>query len=356
MNLSALLTRYRHWRDDGTRMVLAVVVKADGSTYAKPGAMMLIGQRGEYEGLLSGGCLEGDLLSRAEPVFASGASIDVIYDMRDQEHDQLWGLGLGCGGMMQIRLMLLDPAAEHFPLGAIESAVAAHQPLHIAVLMTGERSAGLWATAATSNSYGLSAEEQDTLEPLLTRCDRPEIVTTAVGEIFVAPVALPTRLLILGAGPDALPLAQLALAQGWELEVADHRPAYADQFRAAGGPEITVIQPAALASSFDLNSFDAAVVMSHHLATDHIYLRNLADSRMSYIGSLGPKDRRNQLLEDLQPELGNRLSDLRQRLYAPIGLDIGARGPEGIALAICAQIQTVLSGHAAGHLGPPATA
>jgi xanthine dehydrogenase accessory factor len=356
MNLSAVLARYRQWRDGGTPMVLAIVVKADGSTYAKPGGMMLIGQGGQYEGLLSGGCLEGDLMSRAEPVFMSGNSTDVIYDMRDQEHDQLWGLGLGCGGMMQIQLMLLDPAAEYFPLGAIEAAVSKRQSLHIAMLMLGGRSAGLCQTPESTNSYGLNDEQRRTLEPLLVGCERPEVVTTQMGDAFVAPITLPTRLLILGAGPDALPLAQQALLQGWELQVVDHRPAYADPFRAAGGPEISVMQPAPLASHFDLDGFDAAVVMRHHLATDHVYLRNLANTTIPYIGSLGPRDRRDQLLKDLQPELGNNLANLKRRLYAPIGLDIGARGPEGIALAICAQIQSALSGHHGGHLGSPTTA
>ena len=353
MNLSALLARYRQWRDDGTSMVLAIVVKADGSTYAKPGAMMLIGQGGQYAGLLSGGCLEGDLISRAEPVFNSGNSADVVYDMRDQEHDQLWGLGLGCGGMMQIRLMKLEPRTHHFPLGAIEAAVSARQAVHIAVLLEGGRNAGLFAAASSSEAYGLSDDEHRLLKPLLTQCDRAQVVDTALGEVFVAPIALPTRLLILGAGPDALPLAQLALAQGWELEVVDHRPTYADQFRAAGGPPITVLQPEALASHFDLNRFDAAVVMSHHLRTDHIYLRSVAAATVPYVGSLGPRDRRDQLLKDLRSDLGDELAGLQRRLYAPIGLDIGARGPEGIALAICAQIQATLSGRGGGHLGAP---
>ena len=354
MNLTALLARYRQWRDDGTPMVLAIVVKADGSTYAKPGAMMLIGQDDQYAGLLSGGCLEGDLISRAQSVFSSGESADVIYDMSDQEHDQLWGLGLGCGGMMQIRLMRLDAAAAHFPLGALADAVSSHQTLHLAILLEGSRAAGLCATSESSQRYELSDAELSVVEPLVKQTDRPKIVETTLGEVFIAPVQCPTRLLILGAGPDAVPLTQLALALGWELEVADHRPAYADQFRAAGGPAITVVQPDALSDHFDLNRFDAAIVMSHHLRTDHLYLRSLATTTIPYVGSLGPRDRRDQLIKDLRSDLGNELADLQRRLYAPIGLDIGARGPEGIALAICAEIQATLRGHGGGHLGAPA--
>lgn len=334
-------------------MVLALVTKAAGSTYAKPGAMMLIGEQGTYQGLLSGGCLEGDLMSRAEPVFQSGASVSVIYDMRDQEQDQLWGLGLGCGGMMEIRLIALDPATDHFPLGAMDSAVQEHRAGSFGILVDAERGTGLVVTGNTTQSNGLTAEQQAELAALLANVVAAEVETSTLGEVFVAPLPLPAKLLILGAGPDALPVVQLAQAQGWQVQVADHRPAYNEQFTAAGGPEVKIIQADQLATVFDLNDFDAAVVMSHHLNTDRHYLRCLADTAIPYLGSLGPPERRDQLLNDLKADLGDDLSRLTTRLYAPIGLEIGARGPEGIALSICAEIQSVLSGTNAGHMGSP---
>jgi xanthine dehydrogenase accessory factor len=353
MNPSALLARFREWRDQGNPMVLALVTKAAGSTYAKPGAMMLIGEQGTYQGLLSGGCLEGDLMSRAEPVFQSGQSASVIYDMRDQEQDQLWGLGLGCGGMMEIRLIALDPVTDHFPLGAINSAVQERCAGSFGIMVNAERGAGLVVTPRATHSNGVTEVQQGVLEPLLSNVVAAEVVPSSLGEVFVAPLPLPAKLLILGAGPDALPVVQLAQAQGWQVEVADHRPAYNEQFVAAGGPEVKIIQADQLATEFDLNDFDAAVVMSHHLNTDRHYLRSLADTAIPYLGSLGPPDRRDQLLNDLKTDLGDDLSRLTKRLYAPIGLEIGARGPEGIALSICAEIQSVLSGNSAGHMGPP---
>ncbi len=334
-------------------MVLALVTKAAGSTYAKPGAMMLIADQGAYQGLLSGGCLEGDLMSRAEPVFANGASTSVIYDMRDQEEDQLWGLGLGCGGMMEIRLIALDPAADHFPLGAIDRAVTEHHAGSFGIMVNAEHAAGLVATSEAVHGAGLTEDQRGVLESLLDEVTTPKLAPSSIGEVFVAPLPLPAKLLILGAGPDALPVVQLAQAQGWQVQVADHRPAYDEQFVAAGGPAVKIIQADQLASAFDLDDFDAAVVMSHHLNTDRQYLRCLADADIPYVGSLGPPDRRDQLLNDLKADLGDNLNRLTSRLYAPIGLDIGARGPEGIALSICAEIQTVLTRNHAGHKGAP---
>ena len=352
MNPKALLERFRTWRNADMPMVLALVIEAAGSTYAKPGAMMLIGKEGIYQGLLSGGCLEGDLMSRAEPVFTTGENVSVVYDMRDQEEDQLWGLGLGCGGMMVIRLLALDPANDYFPLGAIDRAIEQQADGRFAVLVNANTTTGIVTTRQGSSVCNLSREEQTKVQKLLDDAKAPHIADSPLGELFVAPIPTPIRLLILGAGPDALPLVELAQAQGWQVQVADHRPAYEAQFSAAGGPAIKIVDPNRLRTEFDLDDFDAAVVMSHHLNTDRLYLQALAGSQIPYVGSLGPPDRRKQLLDDLKADLGN-VSQLTSRLYAPIGLDIGARGPEGIALSICAEIHGVLCGNGAGHLGAP---
>ena len=156
-----------------------------------------------------------------------------------------------------------------------------------------------------------------------------------------APFKLPTpiRLLILGAGLDAVPLTRLADEIGWSCTIADHRPAYVEH---AGFPdecEKHCVEPAQLVATVDLYTFDCAVVMSHHLASDREYLRQLADSNISYVGLLGPVARKERLLSELN-ELGVQM---RGHLHGPAGLDLGGRGPEAIALSIVAQIQQVLA-------------
>src|SRR5687767_6199913 len=101
MSLHRLLPLFERARSLDQPLVLATVIRTGGSTYAKPGAQMLIAGDGEYAGLLSGGCLEGDLREHARTVAASGTSRIVSYDLRSTT-DQLFGLGAGCEGAMDI--------------------------------------------------------------------------------------------------------------------------------------------------------------------------------------------------------------------------------------------------------------
>jgi xanthine dehydrogenase accessory factor len=148
------------------------------------------------------------------------------------------------------------------------------------------------------------------------------------------PVRLPPGLLICGAGADAVPLARLAVTLGFAVTVCDHRPALA----AAGrfpDCEVVCLPAPELASRLPVDRFRAAVVMSHHLASDEAWLRALAASpAVGYVGLLGPAARRARLLGALGPGA----AALQPRLHAPVGLDIGARTPEAIALAIAAEL------------------
>jgi xanthine/CO dehydrogenase XdhC/CoxF family maturation factor len=161
---------------------------------------------------------------------------------------------------------------------------------------------------------------------------------TARLTVFVNAVEPPPQIMILGAGPDAMPVARAAQELGWAVSVYDHRPAYATSEHFPGA-EIIAAPAEELHTRVDLSRFDAAVVMSHHLNADLQYLGQLAESRVRYIGLLGPPERRRRLAS----ELGPRAAGLAGRLYGPVGLDIGARTPEAIALAIVAEIHAVLA-------------
>lgn len=153
---------------------------------------------------------------------------------------------------------------------------------------------------------------------------------------FVVPT--PTRLLVLGAGLDAVPLTRLADEVGWRCTIVDHRPAYVSNNEFPDGFEKHCAEPGQLAETVDLNTFNFAIVMSHHLSSDREYLRQMADSNIAYIGLLGPPARKERLLS----ELGEQASSLTARLHGPAGLNLGGRGPERIALSILAQMQQLL--------------
>jgi xanthine/CO dehydrogenase XdhC/CoxF family maturation factor len=157
--------------------------------------------------------------------------------------------------------------------------------------------------------------------------------------VLHAPLKPIPKLLVLGAGLDAVPLVAMAAELGWLVTVADHRPAYVARDGFERAVRTLLIDPQALDRSLKLEEFDAIVVMSHHLTTDRKYLAQLAGVETRYLGVLGPRARRDRLLD----ELGDQGARLRARLRGPVGLDLGADSPESIALSILAELHTILS-------------
>ena len=141
--------------------------------------------------------------------------------------------------------------------------------------------------------------------------------------------------LLCGAGPDAVPLAQLLDELGWEVWIADHRPAFARPGRFPERCHVVCCRPEALGDQLDLRTLDAAVIMSHHLENDAVYLRQLAPAALRYVGLLGPRARRERLRE---------MAACREcEVHGPVGLDIGAEMPASIALAVAAEMHAVLN-------------
>jgi xanthine dehydrogenase accessory factor len=319
--------------------VLATVVATAGSTYRKPGARMLIMADGSYLGLLSGGCLEADLKLHAQEVLDSGVSRAIEYDMRGPD-DILFGIGAGCEGAMRV---LLEPAGPGSPAAA-------------ALAAAGRATQAGRSTSLVSvhESTDLPLGTYDAAPPLPSALSRAAVQALSQGasrtmdweevgrrtRAFVQFLAPPPHLLICGAGPDAQPVVSAARALGWRVSVVDHRPAYAVAAHFPGA-EVRLSDPHLLRESVAVERCHAAVVMSHHLPSDAEYLRELAlAGAPAYVGLLGPEARRGRLTR----ELGPVALELRSRLRGPVGIDIGAVTPEGIALAIVSQIHAWLAG------------
>jgi xanthine dehydrogenase accessory factor len=319
--------------------VLATVVATAGSTYRKPGARMLIMADGSYLGLLSGGCLEADLKLHAQQVLDSGVPRAVEYDMRGPD-DILFGIGAGCEGAMRV---LLEPAGAGTPAAAaLEAAGRATQAgLAAAVISVHESSdlpLGTYSAAPPLPDGVIQAAAQSFREGTSRGMDWEDGGRRARALVqFLAP---PPHLLICGAGPDARPVAAAARALGWRVSIADHRPSYAVTADFPGA-DVRLCEPRLLREHIPVEQCHAAVVMSHHLLSDASYLRELAQAGIpDYIGLLGPEARRIRLAQ----ELGPIAVKLKSRLRGPVGIDIGAVTPEGIALAIVTQIHAWLAG------------
>jgi xanthine dehydrogenase accessory factor len=334
-NAALLIDFFEERRRRREMLVLATVVHTEGSTYRKPGAQMLIAQDGQVAGLLSGGCAESDLIERANKVFVTGAAQIAEYDTRGTD-DAIWGIGLGCEGAMRILLTRITESNNYQPFAFLVECLREHRRGAFALAVTGGSQISLgreWHSGQSNLPATIQAALQET---------EPTTIHYESADIFSAPISLPPRILILGAGADAQPVVEFAGLLGWQTTVADHRPAYALSERFPRAKQVLLSSVAELTKKIVLNDFDAAVVMSHHLPTDQAYLTMLAGSSVRYVGLLGPQARRMRLLA----EIGNDAQLLTSRLAGPVGLDIGAQSAEAIALAIVAEIHAHLHGRA----------
>lgn len=298
MNPTVLLQFFDSHRERTVPLVLVTVYETAGSTYSKAGAQMLVNENGVFRGMLSGGCLEGDLAIRAQQVLETGSPQTVTYDLRKGD-DDLWGMGVGCDGLMRMQLQSLLPEHDYAPFA------------EIARILRGIESREISMPLADGSG----------------------------GELTVL-VEPPPQVLVLGAGLDAEPVVRLAAELGWRCTVVDHRSAYLDNGDFAAAVATFCVATNELSNAVDLAQFDMAIVMSHHLVSDRNYLLQLADTDIAYIGLLGPPNRRDRLLL----ELGPAAAKLERRLYGPAGIAIGGRGPAAIALSIVAQMQQKLAG------------
>ena len=285
LGLTALLEFYRAHRADEA-LVLGTVVATEGSTYRKPGAMMLIALDNSYCGLISGGCLEADLAAQARDVFTDGKPRNVCYDMSHGD-DFAFGLGLGCDGVIHLMLQRLEGSTGFGFLETLERAWKA-------------KSNGLLSLVTSSNdpahpagSFALHCgNEFRTDDPLLMKSLHSPVgslysgghdmsrrywldaIDTANGkaELLLIPIMPPPAILVCGAGHDALPVTRLAVEMGWHCTVVDHRPGFARADRFPARCEVRLMQPAELSAQLELGKTDAAVLMTHHLGHDREYL------------------------------------------------------------------------------------
>jgi xanthine dehydrogenase accessory factor len=357
--LGPILPLFARERAAGHAVAIGVLVHTAGSTYRKPGALMLIAANGDFAGLLSGGCLEADLREHARSVIDTGQPRLIQYDMRGGD-DLIWGLGLGCEGAMHI-LLLRVGAVEHWqPLEYLTACLAAHHPTAVGIVIESEHPDLPVGAIELPRRYHTNIG--NTRVPESWTVGMPEAAVTALlsaaaqtgraaclegssppWKLFALPLCLPPKLLLLGAGPDAAPVVDFAARLNWKITLVDHRPVYANPDHFPLAERVLLARPEELLKAVDAEHFSAAVVMSHHLPSDLEYLRALAATAIPYIGLLGPAVRRERLMADL----GATAQRLIPRLHAPVGLALGGRTPESIALSIIAQIHAVVHGAAA---------
>ena len=308
----------------GEPMALATVVATRGSTYRRAGARLLIPAEGEPIGNISGGCLEGDVARIGREVLAAGEPRTVEFDMTADD-DAVWGYGLGCNGAIEL---FVEPTG-----GALES---------VAALRSGQGSC--LVIPLTGADAGLHLLETDGAAAAALRDGAPRVEEVAGERIYYEPLLPPLRLLVCGAGHDAIPLVRQAADLGWRVVVVDVRKALLTPERFGRGVDFADPDPEAAAQALAPDERTAVILMSHNYLRDIAYLRSFLDAAPAYLGVLGPRGRTEQMLAQLER------SESIDRLHAPAGLDIGAEGPEEVAHAVIAEILAVTRSRAGGPL------
>jgi xanthine dehydrogenase accessory factor len=344
---AAILDRLSELTARGSRAVLATVVRISGSAYRRPGAKLLIEEDGITLGGVSGGCLESDVRAHGLRILGGGENRMLHYDTGSDE-ETLWGLGLGCEGAVDVYLQRIDAAFMEGPGKQMRELLATGVPFASITFLHGpsEGKMLIFSRGSLTGSCGLPDVDRELAERggALLEGDRGAEVIEAGHAAFVDVLRPPPRLFIFGAGDDARPLAALAAAAGFEITVVDHRPAYLTPERFPPPLRLALRRPADGVAGLPLgiSRKNFAVVQTHSLAHDRDWLRSLSGQPLAYLGLLGPRSRREMVLRALDWN--------GAELFAPVGLDIGADGPEQVAVSIVAELLAVNARREPAHL------
>jgi xanthine dehydrogenase accessory factor len=350
--LEAILNLWKEERQREQEVCLATVVAVEGSSYRKPGARMLITRGGRRAGTISGGCLEAEVQKKAWWLTESGSAVQRYSSFYDEDSEMPYGLG--CGGTVNV-LLERGEAADRV-LAALDQGFNARKGAVILSTIDAEARGQVGTAFALGVDGELlfgSAEDAEGMD-LAERALREKQSLWSNG-FFAEYVAPRVGLLVVGAGDDALPLVEFAARLGWHTTVVDGRSHLATRERFPMADRVLVAKsPDDLA----VTDRDAAVILTHSYEQDRAALRALLPTAAGYLGILGPRQRTDRMLGEVGPDLGLTVEECRVRLHTPVGLKIGAKDPVSIALAIIAEIYSVMermSAKPAAKEGSPAT-
>ena len=343
---AAILDQASRLAAAGVRSAVATVVSISGSSYRRPGAKFLAAEDGSTAGSVSGGCLETDVRASALDVIREGAPRLLHYDTGSDE-ETVWGMGLGCEGAVDV---FVAPAGGDLLSRArprIGDLMTKRVPFAICTPVEGPHAgstlvlgAGAWS--GTTGSAQLDAACENHV-PARLEDGKSGLERIAAQSVFVDILRPPPTLYLFGAGDDAGPLAALALEAGFSVTVVDHRRAYLTEARFPPPARLVLRRPEDGVQDLGLDRRSFVVIQMHALQHDREWMRAVENEPVAYVGLLGPRARKEHILRQLGMGDG-------ERLFAPVGLDVGADGPEQVAISIVAEMLAVHAGRRPEHL------
>jgi xanthine dehydrogenase accessory factor len=332
----------------GRRAAVATAIRIHGSSYRRPGAKFLIEDDGATIGGVSGGCLEADVREIAAGVIRTGVPRLLHYETGSDDRT-VWGLGLGCNGSVDIFVQLATepPAidilhASHTLLQdgagpiAIVTIVDAPDGGGQTLLVLGRRVIAESIGTPDFDSRLVSLAAQALIE------GRSRLDEFDGRLVFTDVLTAPPRLIVCGAGDDSRPLVACAADVGFAVTVVDHRADYLSSTRFPGARARLTLRPGDDLAPLGVGTETLAVVKTHSLAHDRDWVRAFLQAGAGYVGLLGPRARKEEILEQIG------VTDAR--VFGPVGLDVGADGPEEIAISIVAELLAVRARRQGRHL------
>jgi xanthine dehydrogenase accessory factor len=305
------------WRARGDRVALATVVATRRSAPRPVGSKLVVSERGELLGSVSGGCVESDVAVQAADVIADGAPRLLTYGIDD---DQAWSVGLPCGGE-------IDVFVERFEAELPDPG----EPAVALTVLEGER-----------------AGERRIVGPEAVEPGASRVLELDGEKVFAEVLGPPPRLVVVGATDTAEELCRAAKALGWRTAVADPRPALVTRERLPSPDELVTAWPGEALEELAPEADTAVVVLTHEERLDVPALTTALGSDAFYIGAIGSRRTQERRRERLL-EAGVGEEEL-ERIAGPAGLDLGAHSPAETAVSILAEVLAVRAGRPGGRL------
>jgi xanthine dehydrogenase accessory factor len=353
--LAGVLPWYRH----GTRFAVATLVRTWSSSPRPIGAAMAVSQAGEVIGSVSGGCVEGAVYEVAQQVIESGHPELVTYGVSDGE---ALSAGLTCGGTMELFVQPVD-AASYPHLAVVADAVVAGQPVAVATVVAGALSLGLSLVITAEGTWGSLGGERldqavtDDVRGMLSLGKSGLLQLGIDGQrraqdlsVFVQSYAPPPRMIVFGAVDVAVAMARVGRFLGYHVTVCDARPVFATRKRFPDVDEVVVAWPHKYLAQVEVDERTVLCVLTHDPKFDVPLLKLALRTKAGYIGALGSRRTHQDRMQRLT-EVGMSQQELA-KMSSPIGLDLGGRTPEEMAVSIAAEVIAVRW----GGTGQPLTA
>ncbi len=322
-----ILPILERWTNDGQAVALGSVIERIGSAPRDPGATLAVSATGEVAGSVTGGCVEPAVIREAAEVLSGNPGRICRYGLTD---DDGFDVGLSCGGTIAVAVYALDPKL----VGLLGNAVEADRPVAITVRLAEERfgEQQLVTGGGEVNGDAVEAAARSLLE-----LGESGVVETSEGDlVFVESYAPRPDMYIFGASDHVTSLVTMGKFLGYRVTVCDPRTTFMTRERFPDADELVIEWPDRFLEHAPVDARTAICMMTHDLKFDVPALKGVLATNAGFIGAIGSEKTRTEREARLRDE-GIGEADLA-RLHAPIGIQIGARTPEEVAVTIAAQL------------------